>query len=53
MITIPGIEATNRFVVVPKGQHVKEAEKIALKIAAFDPDAVRSAKEAVSRGIIM
>lgn len=39
--------------VVPKGEHVKTAEEMAQKIASFDPDAVRSAKEAITKGIDM
>jgi enoyl-CoA hydratase/carnithine racemase len=36
--------------VVPGGELLSEAERIARKIAAFDPAAVRKAKEAVLRG---
>ena len=39
--------------VVPKGEHVKTAEKMARKIASFNPEAVRRAKEAITRGIDM
>jgi enoyl-CoA hydratase/carnithine racemase len=39
--------------VVPKGEHVKAAEEMARKIASFNPEAVRNAKEAITRGIDM
>ena len=39
--------------VVPKGEHIKAAEEMALRIAAFNPEAVRSAKEAIIKGIDM
>jgi enoyl-CoA hydratase len=39
--------------VVPKGEHIKAAEEMAQKIASFDPDAVKSAKEAIIKGIDM
>jgi enoyl-CoA hydratase/carnithine racemase len=39
--------------VVPKGEHVKTAEEIALRIASFYPEAVRRAKEAITKGIDM
>ena len=39
--------------VVPKGEHIKTAEEMARKIASFDPEAVRRAKEAITRGIDM
>ncbi len=39
--------------VVSKGKHVKTAEEMALKIASFNPDAVKRAKEAITRGIDM
>ncbi len=39
--------------VVPKGEHIKAAEEMARKIASFNPDAVRSAKEAIIKGIDM
>lgn len=39
--------------VVPKGEHVKTAEDMAIKIASFDPEAVRRAKEAITKGIDM
>jgi enoyl-CoA hydratase/carnithine racemase len=38
---------------VPKGEHVKTAEEIALRIASFDPEAVRRAKEAITKGLDM
>jgi enoyl-CoA hydratase/carnithine racemase len=39
--------------VVPKGEHVKIAEEIALRIASFYPEAVRRAKEAITKGLDM
>lgn len=39
--------------VVPKGEHVNTAEEMALRIASFDPEAVRSAKEAITKGLDM
>jgi enoyl-CoA hydratase/carnithine racemase len=39
--------------VVPKGEHVKTAEEIAFRIASFDPEAVRRAKEAITKGLDM
>ena len=39
--------------VVPKGKHVQAAEEMAKKIAAFDREAVRCAKEAITKGIDM
>jgi enoyl-CoA hydratase/carnithine racemase len=39
--------------IVPKGEHIKVADEMALKIASFDPHAVRRAKEAVIKGIDM
>jgi enoyl-CoA hydratase/carnithine racemase len=39
--------------IVPKGDHIKAANEMALKIASFDPHAVRRAKEAVIKGIDM
>ena len=39
--------------VVPKGEHVKTAEEIALRIASFYPEAVRRAKEAITKGLDM
>jgi enoyl-CoA hydratase/carnithine racemase len=35
---------------VPKGDHVKAADEMALKIASFDPHTVRLAKEAIIKG---
>ena len=39
--------------VVPKGEHLNTAEEMALRIASFDPEAVRMAKEAITKGIDM
>ncbi len=39
--------------VVPKREHLSTATELAKKIAGFSPEAVRSAKEAVRRGIDM
>jgi enoyl-CoA hydratase/carnithine racemase len=39
--------------VVPKGEHVKIAEEIARRIASFYPEAVRRAKEAITKGLDM
>ena len=39
--------------VVPKGEHVNTAEEMALRIASFDPEAVRRAKEAIAKGLDM
>jgi len=39
--------------VVPKGEHVKIAEEIALRIVSFYPEAVRRAKEAITKGLDM
>jgi enoyl-CoA hydratase/carnithine racemase len=39
--------------IVPKGEHIKVANEMALKIASLDPHAVRRAKEAVIKGIDM
>lgn len=39
--------------VVSKGNHVKTAEEMAFRIASFDPEAVKRAKEAITRGIDM
>lgn len=39
--------------VVPKGEHLSSAIEMAKKIADFNPEAVRSAKEAIVRGIDM
>jgi enoyl-CoA hydratase/carnithine racemase len=39
--------------IVPKGEHVKAADEMALKIASFDPHAVRRAKEAAIKGCDM
>jgi enoyl-CoA hydratase/carnithine racemase len=39
--------------IVPKGEHIKAAGKMALKIASFDPHAVRRAKEAIIKGCDM
>jgi enoyl-CoA hydratase/carnithine racemase len=39
--------------IVPKGEHIKAAEEMALKIASFDPHAVKLAKEAVIKGCDM
>jgi enoyl-CoA hydratase/carnithine racemase len=39
--------------VVPKGEHVKIAEEFAFRIASFYPEAVRRAKEAITKGLDM
>jgi enoyl-CoA hydratase/carnithine racemase len=39
--------------IVPKGEQIKAAEEMALRIASFDPEAVRRAKEAITRGLDM
>jgi enoyl-CoA hydratase len=39
--------------VVPKGEHVKIAKEMALRIASFNPEAVRRAKEAITKGLDM
>jgi enoyl-CoA hydratase/carnithine racemase len=39
--------------IVPKGEHIKVANEMALKIASFDPHAVRRAKEAITKGLDM
>ena len=36
---------------VPKGQHLKAAEEMAGKIASFEPNVVRQAKQAIMRGL--
>jgi enoyl-CoA hydratase/carnithine racemase len=36
---------------VPKNKLLETAEEVARKIASFDPEAVRNAKQAVLRGV--
>jgi enoyl-CoA hydratase/carnithine racemase len=39
--------------IVPKGEQIKATEEMALRIASFDPEAVRRAKEAITKGLDM